>query len=59
MSGDTPAPDASWSSWSAVSAAGDVTSPAGRYLRYRVTLITSDYVVTPNLRDVSIEWYGQ
>ncbi len=40
-SGNTPAPDEAWSNWSATYAAADgspITSPAARYLQWRVVL---------------------
>jgi hypothetical protein len=45
-----------WSSWASVSNGGTVASPAGRYLRYRVTFVTSDPSVTAVFSDVSFLW---
>jgi len=45
-----------WAAWSAVSNGGTVASPAGRYLRYRVTLTTTDPTVTPTFLDITLNW---
>ncbi len=45
-----------WSTWSAVSNGGTVSSPAGQYLRYRVTFTTTDPTVTPTLLDITFNW---
>jgi hypothetical protein len=45
-----------WSAWSAVTNGGSVASPAARYLRYRVRLITNDPTLTPTLYDISFFW---
>jgi methionine-rich copper-binding protein CopC len=45
-----------WSAWSALGADGTLGSPAGRYLRYRVTLLTSDPSATAVLSDVTFVW---
>jgi hypothetical protein len=45
-----------WSDWSAVNAAGQITSPQGRYIRYRLTLTSSNPLVTPSLLELSIRW---
>ncbi len=51
-SGDTLTPNRSWSTWSAVGNGGTITSnrgnlPSGRYLRYRVRLLTVDSLLMP------------
>jgi PKD repeat protein len=46
-----------WSGWAAVSG-GDIASPSGRYLQYRVELSTSDVMESPEVREVSISYYG-
>ena len=53
-SGNTAAPDASWSDWANTGAAGAIASPAGRYMQYRATLTTSDPFVSPTLDGVEI-----
>ena len=47
--GNTPAPDASWSDYRALGAGGAIQSPSARYVQYRALLSTSDPHVTPNL----------
>jgi hypothetical protein len=54
--GNTAVPDGTWSAWGAVGNGGTASSPAGRYLRYRVTFITSDAAATPVLSDVVVNW---
>jgi hypothetical protein len=55
-SGDTAAPDGSWSGWTAVSNGGTRSSPSGRYFQYRVQFITTDPAATPLLLDISFLW---
>jgi hypothetical protein len=43
--GDTPAPDASWSDWAPVGS--PIASPDARYLQYRAGLATSDAGLSP------------
>jgi hypothetical protein len=50
--GDTPAPDASWTAFLALSNGGMVGGNS-RYLQYRADLSTGDPAVTPVLRDVA------
>jgi hypothetical protein len=45
-----------WSNWSATSNGGVITSPAARYLRYRVTFQTTDPTLTAILYDISFTW---
>jgi hypothetical protein len=54
--GDTPSPDASWSSWSVpiTTSGSQMSSPAGRYLQYRVEAATADSRWSPVLRRVSL-----
>jgi hypothetical protein len=52
-SGDAPTPDASWSAFQPLGAAGAIESPARRYLQYRATL-ASDGTTTPTLDRVTI-----
>ena len=51
--GDTPAPDASWSEWSDTSG-DDVTSPPARYAQYRATLATTDPLASPVIEAVHL-----
>ena len=49
-SGNVSEPDETWSDWSEEQTDGDeakITSPAARYLQYRITLLTQDSEVTP------------
>ena len=55
-SGNTATPDSTWSPWTVVSNGGTVASPAARYLRYRVRLVTTDPTLTPVLDDISFTW---
>jgi hypothetical protein len=52
-SGDVPTPDASWSAFQPLGAAGAIESPARRYLQYRATL-ASDGITTPSVDRVTI-----
>jgi hypothetical protein len=47
------APDGPWSDWSAAALDSGVSSPAGRYLRFRVTLATDSPPTTPLLSDIT------
>jgi hypothetical protein len=53
--GQTPTPDASWSSYQPLSG-GAVQSPAGRYIQYQATLATTDDQVTPSLDKVQLDY---
>lgn len=55
-SGNTPAPDSTWSAWAPVNNGGIVASPPGRYLQYRVTFTTNDPTLTPVLFDIAFQW---
>ena len=57
-SGDTGAPDASWSPWSAPIAGGSspISSPRGRYLQVRVDLSSVSSSYTPVLDDFSVDY---
>jgi methionine-rich copper-binding protein CopC len=48
--------NSNWSAWAAVSNGGTVSSPAGRYLRYRVTFITTDPTVTATFSNIAFNW---
>jgi hypothetical protein len=52
-SGDTAAPDSSWSAFGTVTNGGNATL-TGRYLQYRATLTTTDPALTPSLDDITI-----
>ncbi|NJN98415.1 MAG: hypothetical protein HC875_32150, partial [Anaerolineales bacterium] len=45
-----------WSAWSAASSAGNfaITSPAGRYLQYRLSLSTTDAMRSPQINDITV-----
>lgn len=49
-----------WSSWSAPITTGGtlITSPANRYLQYRITFITSDPIVSPEVDRVTVYFNG-
>jgi hypothetical protein len=57
--GDTPNPDASWSSWSSemwIESSSSISSHAGRYFQYRATLTTGNNSVTPVLSEVNVNY---
>ena len=43
-----------WSAWQTVGTNGELSSPNRSYIRYRVTLSTSDTTVTPKLLDITL-----
>ena len=43
-----------WSAWQTVGTNGELSSPNRSYIRYRVTLTTSDTTVTPKLLDITL-----
>ena len=43
--GNTPTPDRTWSAWTAVANGGEISVP-GRYLRYRVRVLTANSSLT-------------
>lgn len=43
-----------WSAWQAVGSNGELASPNRFYIRYRVTLTTSDNTQTPKLLDITL-----
>ena len=51
-SGFTPVVDGTWSDWAPVGS--PITSPTGRYLQYRATLVTGDSKSTPVVQGVEI-----
>jgi hypothetical protein len=54
--GNTAAPDSTWSAWSAVSSNGQINSPSARYLQYEVVLSSTGSALTPVLYDLGINW---
>ena len=52
--GDTPAPDGSWTAFTAVPSSGSVVGGTSRYIQYRADLTTSDPNTTAVLEAVSI-----
>jgi hypothetical protein len=55
-SGDTAEPDASWSSWQAVGAGGQIQSPARRYIQYAATLDSLGGVYEDRLNTVTVAY---
>lgn len=43
-----------WSAWQSVGSNGELASPNRAYIRYRVTLATTDTSVTPKLLDITL-----
>jgi lysophospholipase L1-like esterase len=56
-SGNTPAPDDTWSAWTAVGNGQANPSPAGRYLQYQVVLTSTSAPATPVLYDITLLWF--
>jgi parallel beta-helix repeat protein len=54
--GNSATPDSTWSAWSRVDSAGNITSPAGRYVVYRITLSTANTSVSPTVFDVTLSY---
>ena len=54
--GNTATPDGTWSAWSSVASGSNISAPAARYIRYRVTFTTSDATVTPTFSDITISY---
>jgi hypothetical protein len=52
--GNTPTPDASWTSFTTVSTSGDALTGASRYVQFTVRETTSDSQVTPMVKDVRL-----
>jgi hypothetical protein len=55
-SGQTAAPDASWSAYQPLGAGGAIQSPGARYLQYRAKLSTTNELATPSLDSVQIAY---
>jgi len=53
--GNTQNPDNTWSDWSIQNNGEVITSPAAKYLQYRITLSTGDDSVTPILHEVVLD----
>jgi hypothetical protein len=54
--GDTPTPDASWTSFTTVNTSGDALTGASQYVQFTVRETTSDSKVTPMLKDVTVRF---
>src|SRR6202140_1618656 len=52
--GNTPVPDGSWTSFTAVATSGTALTGSSRYIQYQATLSTTDTTQTVVLRDVTI-----
>lgn len=48
-----------WSDWAATGDDGSVKSAAGQYIRFRLTLATTDASTTPTLRSISLSVPGE
>lgn len=48
-----------WSDWAATGDDGSVKSAAGQYIRFRLTLATTDTSTTPTLRSISLSVLGE
>lgn len=48
-----------WSDWTATGDDGSVKSAAGQYIRFRLTLATTDTSTTPTLRSISLSVPGE
>ena len=54
--GDTPAPDGTWTDWQLLTGSGGNVGGTSAYLQYRAELATSDADVTPEVRGVEVEF---
>jgi len=52
--GDTPAPDGSWTAFTAIPASGTALGGASQYVQYRLDLATSDPLLTPSFDDFAL-----
>ncbi|MGZ5398988.1 MAG: DUF4082 domain-containing protein [Nocardioides sp.] len=52
--GDTATPDETWSGFITVAGGQAPTTPAGRYLQYRLLMTSTDALVTPVIRSLTI-----
>jgi hypothetical protein len=55
-SGQTAAPDASWSAYHPLGTGGAIQSPSARYIQYRAKLTTTNELATPSLDSVQIAY---
>ena len=56
--GDTPAPDGTWSAFTPIATSGGDVPGNSRYLQYRAALSTTDPNLTPTLNDVTVNGAG-
>ncbi len=56
--GDTPAPDGTWSAFTPIATSGGDVPGNSRYLQYRAALSTTDPNLTPTLSDVTVNGAG-
>jgi hypothetical protein len=56
--GNTPAPDGSWTAFTSVASSGGALAGTSRYLQYESDLSSSDLSQTPMLEDVTIAYVG-
>jgi hypothetical protein len=54
--GNTPVPDASWTSFTTIPASGGAINATSRYAQYRATLTSTDSAVTPSLDEVVLSF---
>ena len=54
--GNTAAPDATWSAFSPIASSGGDVPGSSRYLQYRAQLSTTDPAVTPTFSDMSVAY---
>jgi hypothetical protein len=46
--------NSTWSTWTQVTNGSSITNVSGRYIRYRVTMTTTNATITPILQDISL-----
>ncbi|MGA8925632.1 MAG: Ig-like domain-containing protein, partial [Solirubrobacterales bacterium] len=56
--GDTPAPDGTWSAFTPIATSGGDIPGNSRYVQYRAVLSTTDPNLTPTLNDVTVNGAG-
>jgi hypothetical protein len=54
--GNTPTPDATWTSWTPISGNGGVIGGASEYLQYQATLSSNSALLTPLLSSVTLAY---
>ncbi len=54
--GNTATPDGAWSAFTAVANGDTISNSAARYIRFRITFITTDPTQTATLNDISISY---